>query len=305
MAIDAEVMRLAERRNNLVKVADLLELGLSRRQIRARIALAWLFPVHPGVMSLVSPPLDFETRAAAACLAVPCGVISFSAAAFLHGIRRSPREWMDMTLPANRIGRIDGIHFHRTNQLPDRDVMHRINGIRLTTPARSLFDLGSVLDGPGLRSAIEDARHRGLVSDLELDEVGARLIRPGRPGSAMFRQVVDPLLGEVPTQSGYEVIVREALVEAGLVPAIQHRLRLPNGREVFLDLALLESRVDVEIDHAWTHSSPQAVGADKARDVQVLLAGWQPIRFTDEDVRRRLRSVVGHVGAIHRRRLAA
>jgi very-short-patch-repair endonuclease len=305
MANDADIVRLAELRTHLATVSDLRRLGLTHRQIRYRLARERLFVVYPGVLSTVPPPHDFMTRARAACLAVPDGVLSFATAAYLHGIRRTPGRWLDMTIPAHHPGRLPEVHFHRSNLLPGCDVRQMIDGLRLTTPARALFDLASVLDGPALRSAVEDARNRGLVTDLELDAVAARLIGPGRPGSIMFRRVVSPLLGEAPAGSHYEVVVRDALIAAGLEPESQHRVRLPNGNAAYFDLALVESRLDIEIDPAATHSGPAAVAADKARDIQVTLAGWLPVRFTDEDVDRRLRNIVGYVRALHHQRSAA
>ena len=72
-----------------------------------------------------------------------------------------------------------------------------------------------------------------------------------------------------------------------------------------MDLAHVDSHIDVEIDPAPTHVSKSAVAADKARDVQLALAGWLPARFTEDDVTDRLRSLVGYVRALHRQRLAA
>ena len=303
MATDDDIVRLAELNTHLVRIADLRLLGLSSWQIRSRIARQRLFSVHPGVASTVPPPFDFLTRARAACLAVPEGVLSFSTAAALDGIRRVPKDWLDVTIPPDRLGRLAGVHFHRTNLLPSCDIRDRIDGLRMTAPARTLFDLASVLDGPALRSAVEDARKRGLVTDRELDAVGERMAGPGRPGSVMFREVVNPLLGAPPVESHYESVVRDALVQAGLEPVPQHRLRLPNGNVAFLDLALLDSHLDIEIDPDATHAG--RVATDKARDIQVTLAGWVPLRFTDEDVNKRLRNIVGYVRAMHGQRAAA
>lgn len=305
MSIDDQLLRLAEQRNHLLRLDELRQLGRTRGQIRSELARGRLHRVYPGVVSLVSPPWDPATQAVAVCLSIPEAVISFSTAAALHGIRRAPRAWLDVTVPRGRSVRLADVHVHRTNHLPPEDVVCRIDGLRLTTPARTLFDLASVLDGPALRSAVEDARNRQLVTDLELDDVGQRLVRQGRGGSSMFRSVVDPLLGETPVQSHAEGVVRDALVAAGLDPVPQHPFRLPNGRQVFFDLALLDSRLDIEIDPMFTHGSRAAVGSDKARDVQVVLAGWQPARFTDDDVELRLRNIVGYVAALDRQRRCA
>ena len=180
MATD-DIVRLAELRSTCVRVQDLLELGLSHKQIRRQIAQRRLFVVHPGVLSRTEPPLEFYARAIAACVAVPHGVLSFAAAAYLHGLRRAPPEWLDMTLPEPRVGRLQDVHFHRTRHLPDGDVVEWIDGLRLTTPARTLFDLASVLDGPGLRSAVEDAAQQGRSSPIwSRTRSGSRLMRRGR-----------------------------------------------------------------------------------------------------------------------------
>jgi hypothetical protein len=305
MDADHEVVRLAELRNGLVRVDDLRLLGLSRAQIRRRITRAELFVVHPGVLSRRPPPLDFEARAVAVCLAYPSGVLSFSAAAHFHRIRRVPREWLDLTVTGCVNVHLPDVHVHYTKDLPQGDVIHWINGLRLTTPARTLFDLASVLDGPALRSAIDDARHRSLVTDLDLETIGSRLLRRGRPGSVLYRSVIGSLVGSPPVASHYEVVVLDALRAAGLRPAPCHQLSLPNGRRIVLDLALLESRIDIEIDPGFTHASPAAIAADKARDVQTSLLGWQVVRFSEDDVERRLRSVVGYVRALDLQRRAA
>jgi very-short-patch-repair endonuclease len=113
------------------------------------------------------------------------------------------------------------------------------------------------------------------------------------------------MLGAPPVHSHYESTVRDALLSAGLDVVCQFALRLPNGNSAYLDLALVDSRLDIEIDPAATHAHPLAVASDKARDIQVTRAGWLPLRFTDTDVEQRLRSIVGYVRALHHRRRAA
>ncbi len=300
-----EIMRLAELRHDLITGAQLHMLGFDARRVRRWIAAKRLFPLFPGVYSTSAGPHSFERRAAGACLAVPGGVLSHSTAAFLHGIRRVPRELLDLTIPPHRVGRLAEVHFHRSTDLSDYDVLEWIDGSRMTTPARCLFELASVLDGRALRSAIEDAKAKQLVTDAELAEVKARLCRRGRPGTKLFREVVGDTDGVAPVDSHDELVLKRALEEVGLAPVARHPYVLPNGRQIRMDVALLHSRVDVEVDNSAHHTTALRVRSDKARDVQLVLAGWQPLRFDEDDIGRRLRSVVGYVSAVHRMRLAA
>ena len=98
--------------------------------------------------------------------------------------------------------------------------------------------------------------------------------------------------------SELELELQEALVAAGLPPAVQqHPVELPNGRTVYLDLAYPDARVDIEVDHSEWHATPSAVEQDKARDLGLALLGWERLRFTERAIERRLRVCVATVRA--------
>ena len=51
-----------------------------------------------------------------------------------------------------------------------------------------------------------------------------------------------------------------------------------------MDFAWPDRRVAVEIDSALYHETERARINDPARTRALLLAGWQPIRFSDRDL---------------------
>jgi hypothetical protein len=55
--------------------------------------------------------------------------------------------------------------------------------------ARTVFDLGGVLDAQSHLSLIEDVRNKGLCTDAELGEVYEELCGKGRRGSAAWAHV--------------------------------------------------------------------------------------------------------------------
>ncbi len=96
--------------------------------------------------------------------------------------------------------------------------------------------------------------------------------------------------------SELELDLQEALVAAGLPPAIQqHPVTLPNGRVAYLDLAYPDARLDIEVDHSRWHATPTAVEQDKARDIGLALMSWERLRFTERAIERRLAVCVATV----------
>jgi very-short-patch-repair endonuclease len=181
-----------------------------------------------------------------------------------------------------------------------------LDGLRITTPARTLFDLGGVLDLEAHLSAVDDAYQRGLTTPTELREVFDELAGRGRRGSAALRDALAEIPPQSrPTMSGYELKLARALLAAGLPdPVRQHPVRLLDGSRVHLDLAYPDRRVAIEVDHSHWHAGLAATARDKARDVQLARVSWATLRFTDDDVDHRLAAAVGSIRDVYGRRAA-
>jgi hypothetical protein len=302
--VDPEIVRIAERRSHLVTDGEVQRLGLTPRTIRRWVESGRLHRVAPGVLSTSAGPYDVSQRELALCLSLPSAVLSHHSAAAYWGIRRAPKDRVDLTVPHGAwvVDRRAVVHF--SNRMPDHHIVDLVDGARVTSVARTVFDLGGALDETSHLSVIEDVRNRGLCTDAELGEVYGDLCGRGRRGSAAWQRL-DALTERTrrPTMSELELVVQEALVAAGLPPAVQqHPVMLPNGRSAYLDLAYVDERIDIEIDHSEWHASPSAVEQDKVRDLGLAVLGWERLRLTERSIERRLKVCIAAICAVLDRR---
>lgn len=298
--VESNIVRIAERRLHLVTDDEVQRLGLSDRTIRRRVEAGQLHRVLPGVLSTNAGPFDVPQRELALCLSIPDAVLSHTSAAGYWKIRRVPKDRVDVTVPQSTRVEDHRAVVHYSNRLPDHHVVDLVDGGRVTSVARTVFDLGGVLDEQGHLSVIEDVRNRGICTDAELGEVYHDLCGRGRRGSAAWQRLAELTERAArPTMSELELAFQEALIAAGLPDAVQqHPVTLPNGRTVYLDLAYPDCRLDIEIDHSEWHATATAVEQDKARDLGLALLGWERLRFTDRAIERRLRVCVAMVAAV-------
>ena len=303
---DDDIVRIAERRQNLITTGELERLGLSSRSIQRRVASGQLRRVAPGVYTTMDPPDDVPRRELALCLSQPAAVISFASAAAYWGIRRAPKDRAEVTVPHDVKWRDPRAVVHYSNLMPEHHVVELIDGSRVTSVARTVFDLGGVLDAQGHLSIIEDVRNRGLCTDAELGEVYADLCGKGRRGSASWDRLADLTQRTTrPTMSELELELQEALRVSGLPLAVQqHPVTLPSGRPAYLDLAYLDCRLDIEVDHSQWHSTPSASERDKARDNSLAIISWERMRFTERMLERSMRVCVAQIREVRAIRLA-
>ena len=101
-----------------------------------------------------------------------CGTaaaLSHESAAAAWAIRTRQVGSIEISIPARRGSRDPGIRVHRRWCLTGRDVT-LLDGIRITSPALTLVDLGARLRSIELEAAINEADKRDLISP----EVAAR-----------------------------------------------------------------------------------------------------------------------------------
>jgi len=298
--VDPHIVRIAERRLHLVTDVEIQRLGLPHRSIRRWIEFRQLHRVAPGVLSTSSGPYDVPQRELALCLSLPAAVLSHSSAAAVWGIRRVPRDRLEITVPNGTRVKDRAAVVHYSNRLLDHHVVDLVDDARVTSVARTVFDLGGVLSESAHLSVIEDVRNKGLCTDAEIGEVYDDLCGRGRRGSGAWTRLVTLIERTArPTMSELELELQQALIEAGLPAAVQqHPVVLPNGRTVHLDLAYPDHRLDIEVDHSEWHATPTAVAQDKQRDLGLAVLGWERLRFTDQAVRRNVRVCVATVRAV-------
>jgi hypothetical protein len=191
----------------------------------------------------------------------PDAVLSHRSAGALSSIRASARWAIDVTV-GRKVPSRDGIDLHHARLEPDE--ITTIDGIPVTTPARTLVDLAAVLPADQLRRAVKQAQILRLpYPDLERYR--------GRRGVAKLPRT-DPL----PTRSELEDRFSAFLDAHGLPPALVNAPA--RGREP--DFRWPKAQLIAELDGYDTHGTREAFEDDRTRDRALLVAGWRTIRVT-------------------------
>jgi Transcriptional regulator, AbiEi antitoxin/AbiEi antitoxin C-terminal domain/Protein of unknown function (DUF559) len=293
--IDGAVAGLACDQHGVVSRRQLRGLGLSDDAVDRRVAAGRLHRLHRGVYAVGHPRLTGHGRWMAAVLACGDGAALFGAsAAALWGIRRSNAARIHVVVPtdAGRATR-PAIRVHRIRTLRPVEVTIE-DGIRVTTPARTILDLAATLKTEALHRALDRAEI------LELTDYPALYARarahPGHRGAGPLRAAVAAYLAGTMTRSELEDLF--------LAVCRRHALPRPivngdvEGFEV--DFLFAEQRLIVETDSWRYHKTRRAFDADRARDAIHLRGGYRTVRFTD----RRLETDQAGVGATLRALLA-
>jgi superoxide dismutase, Fe-Mn family len=170
----------------VVTRAQLLAAGVGSKSISRRVRDGRLHRLHPGVYAVGHPVLVPKGRMLAAVLACgPGAVLSHTSAAALHGLREEgPRTHVTVRRPGPHSS--ERIVVHRTRRLDPADVTS-IDGIRVTTIARTTLDLAEQLNLRQLATLIDQAEALRIFDLTGLEATIARnpgreRPRPRRPG---------------------------------------------------------------------------------------------------------------------------
>ncbi len=113
-SIDGAANQLAARQHGVVTRVQLRHLGLTDRQITARLSAGLLAPVHRGVLRVTAVPRSHEQALMAACLAGGShAVASHRSAAALWELRGVEHPPLEITVVAAR-PRLDRVLVHRS-----------------------------------------------------------------------------------------------------------------------------------------------------------------------------------------------
>ena len=276
------------------------KLGLTRGQVGTLLDRGEIVSVQRGSYRSAAWPVTELGRCVAACLAVRIGAISYETAARLWGLRGCTGTIIHVSAPAATRTRMHDIQLHRVCDLERNDIVRRGDGIALTSPIRTACDLAAHLDEERLVGVIEQVLDVYRVRFVTLARTAARLTRPGRPGSARLRAVIEGRSPEAAAKDSHqEVRFARALRHAGLPePVPQLPVEIASGLFLHPDLGFPATGLVVELDHRAWHSGAQAA-VDKRRDRQVRLAGYETVRITDDDLRNRFDETVDEVVRIH------
>lgn len=280
--------------HGVVTRSKLAELGYSTREVRTLLDSSRLVRFHPGIYLATSAPRT-ELQRIRAQIEFSAGVASHSTAGQLWGFRKLTRyRVLHFSVAHGRNVSPPGCRLHQSRDLPVTDWEVRDDGIALTTPVRTMFDLAAICSPDDLESIIEQGLDRQMFTIPDLHEIGRRLARPGRDGSAAFATVMARReIWRRPAQSDLELRLFRALSRAGFSPIEQQfPVRLKTGEVIHADLAIPSRRVLIEVDHVTWHGGRLENMYDRWRDRQCHRLGWHTERVPDVDLGKRLAQTV-------------
>jgi very-short-patch-repair endonuclease len=172
-----------------------------------------------------------------------------------------------------------------------------VDGIPVTTVARTIFDLASLvsparrrrglvaLTDAQVERALDDAMARGVPLE-QFERVLASLAGRGRAGTRLMRDLVlERSSGEAVTESELEDLVEVVLSEFGIeLPSRQVSVggtEAPVGR---VDFVFRHERVVLEADGRRHHTALRDAEADRWRDLDLAAAGYVAIRVTQRQL---------------------
>ncbi|MEZ5274144.1 MAG: type IV toxin-antitoxin system AbiEi family antitoxin domain-containing protein [Ilumatobacteraceae bacterium] len=162
---------------------ELLDLGLSQRTIGRMVADGRLITMQPGVFRSAQWPASTLATMRAACARNPHALVGITSACAEWGLRRVPDLGVHLLVPHGSSPELRGVTVHRCRTIDEVDRVERPDGIRLTSPPRSLFDSADLLGLSAARSVTEQLIHEGMSTIGTIADTYTRLRHPGRPGS--------------------------------------------------------------------------------------------------------------------------
>ena len=276
--------------HGVVTRAQLLNAGVTAREIERRLEAGGLLREHRGVYRVGHMAPSIEATYLAAVLAAGEGaVLSWLAAAHLYGLVKGSPPAAEVTVPKER--RIEGVKVHRCRSLNAQDGA-RFRGIPVTTVSRTLVDIAAVLPADPLARACHEAGVRYRTTPAAVEAVLAR--RPTSPGARKLRRIIH---GDVHvTLSTLEARFLELLQAEALQLPITNRPA--GGRRV--DCRWPDHRLTVELDGYRFHNSRYSWEQDRRREREARARGDEFRRYTYADVTEHPRLMLEELRAVLR-----
>lgn len=302
-AVDFELRCLAAEQYGVVSRAQCRAIGVTSEWLRHRIAKGQWRPLSKRVLLLVGAPRSARTSVMAAVLdGAPGSVASHRTAAALWRLSGFRLDNLDVTQPRSRQAMrppaLGTLHEPRLLRPHHCTVL---DGIPVTTPARTLFDLAGIEHAAKVERAVDNALARSPALLPRLHAMLDELAQRGRPGiRAMRRILADRPAGYIAPESGLERRVIQILADAG----IPTRRQVDLGGDDWIgrtDLLITGSNLVIEVDSVRHHTSRLDRERDAARDAAMAAAGFTVLRIAEEDVWTAPHTVVQQViGALRR-----
>ena len=268
-------------------MGDQIRAGASPDLIAHRLGSGRWTQLHRGVYGIVGSPPTWRRSLIAACLAGgPAAVASHHCAARLWelpGVVETPVP--EITVPRARAPRRPGMISHETKRLHRADTAI-VDGIPVTSAARTLIDCAAIWPPLVLEEALDEAIRRHLTSLSRLRWRLRALCGSGRSGSTSLRLLVEaraarePTLGSVLERRVLRLFDRAKLPR----PKCQYEIRERGRLLARVDFAYPDALLAIEADGYRYHSGRVHWQQDLTRRNALTARGWRVIHVTADDV---------------------
>lgn len=273
--LPVNVHHFAQAQGGHVTREQLLAAGMDQRTVTRWVESGRLIRVYRGVYAVGHRPANPIDRAHAALLAGgERSALAGASAMVLWGLWRRWPQPLEIVVASDR--RPSGLRTHLSRTLLRRDVTV-LEGLRVTSAARTLLDIAQRLTTRRLTRAVNDLRLRGVLTLAQLADV---IARNGTHHSVTLLRPLLEIAQPEPTRSELE--------DAFMRLVIRHELPLPQlnvhvaGHRV--DAFFPDHRLVVELDGWATHRTRQAFARDRRQDADILAATGMPtVRLPYED----------------------
>ena len=282
-------MGIAAGQHGLITTPQLKAAGVRSPTLSRWVGEARLHRVHRGVYLVGRPGLTQHGRWLAAVLAGGEGaLLSHLSAAALHRLLERDPLTIDVTVASNRRPR-DGIRLHTPSLQPARGERATVDGIPVTSQARTFLDLASMLSRRTLTDALRAGQRHGDLEPLAL----LPSLRPsrGRAGIALAREVLSAYVpAPRPVRSGLEQEYWELCIEHGPpLPLVNVPVASYEADFVWPGLALI-----VETDgDAWHRTDVDRI-RDGERDATHRALGYTVVRVPQAELSDRPSALAAH-----------
>jgi very-short-patch-repair endonuclease len=265
----------------MISRKQLLVAGVARSSISRWLLAARLHRVHPGVYALGHAALSLDGRLIAALLyGGHQAVLSHTTAAWVWGLIDAQPTRIHLTTSRRRSS-LPGVRVHRSRQV---EVVEQ-HGFAVTSVARTLVDLASIVSPRQVRRAVAEADYLDLLDSVELRSS----LGKGRTGSRALRAALDAHLPQLAQtlsvlEETFLELCRNARIQLPEVNAKVGRMRV--------DALWREERLVVELDGAAAHGTRSAVTRDRERELALRRLGFRVVRYAWRQITQRPADVI-------------
>ncbi len=292
-------IEVAAQQHGVVSRSQLADLGLSRGAVRHRISAGRFQQLSARVLRVAgSPPSDRQKAMAAVLDAGGAAIAIHSAAAMwdLPGFSLEPVHVLTSRRPHRGTDHLGIVH--SSVRIGESDVA-LIDGIRVTTPIRTLVDLAGRLHPDRVERVCDTMWARQIITYRHLHDHASQLPpRGGSRGARVIRRLAEARPPEFrPPESSAEHRVNELLERAGEAK-LERQVDIGDSNSWIgrVDLADRKLRVLVEVQSDLFHGSVLDQRNDRVRLARLRAAGWIAIEVRQFDIWHRPERVIEAIG---------